>query len=288
LVAGATGRLGAVVEALVARGHSVRAMTRDPTSPATVPLREAGVELVHGDFEDRTSIEAAAEGVDALFAAGMAHRAGPDGELRHGLNLAAAAAAARVPHLVFVSGDGADPDSPVPLFRVKAEVEMRIRSLDIPHTILAPVYLMENLFNPWNLSALRKGMIPSPVAIDRPLQQVAVSDLVSLAVVAIERSAEFIDRRVKVASDELTGEQAAAAVSGVMGRRFEATRAQNEELPPGLRALFAWLERVGHGANIADLRRRYPEVGWHRYAEWVESQRSRFEELCAHASPVAH
>jgi uncharacterized protein YbjT (DUF2867 family) len=288
LVAGATGRLGVVVDALVARGHSVRAMTRDPTSPAASRLREIGGDLVYADFEDRASIEDAARGVDALFATGTAHRSGPEGELRHGRNLAEAAAAVGVPHLIFVSGDGADPDSPVPLFRVKAQVEEHIRSLGIPHTILAPAYFMENLFNPWNLPALRTGIVPSPVAIDLPLQQVAVADVAAFAALAIERPAEFRGRRIKVASDQLTGEQASAALSRVTGRSLEAARLRDEELPPGLRALFGWLEQVGHGADVGGLRRDYPEVGWQRYLDWAESQRARFEELCSHPSPVAH
>jgi uncharacterized protein YbjT (DUF2867 family) len=284
LVAGATGRLGVVVDVLVAHGHSVRAISRDPASPAAERLRRLGADIVRGDFENRASVEAAAAGADAVFATGTAHRSGPEGELRHGRNLAEAAAAAGVSHLLFVSGDGAEPDSPVPLFRVKAQVEERIRSLGIPHTVLAPVYFMENLFNPWNLPMLRQGRVPSPVAIDRPLQQVAVADLVSIAVLAIERPSEFIDRRIKVASDELTGEEAARAVSQVTGRGWDAARIQDEELPPSVRALFAWLEHVGHGADIGKLRHRYPEVGWHRYVDWVKSQRPRFEKLCPHPS----
>jgi len=39
LVVGATGRLGSIVETLIGRGHVVRAMTRDPGSPAALRLR---------------------------------------------------------------------------------------------------------------------------------------------------------------------------------------------------------------------------------------------------------
>src|SRR2546430_14500253 len=84
LVTGATGRYGAIGERLQARGHSVRAMTRDSRSPAAERLRAAGAEVVLGDFEDPATIAQAARGVDAVFATGTAHRAGLDGELRHG------------------------------------------------------------------------------------------------------------------------------------------------------------------------------------------------------------
>src|SRR5947209_103745 len=98
LVAGATGRLGGLVDVLLARGHAVRAMTRDLDSEGAAPLRRIGAELVFGDFDDPQSLERAASGADAVFATGTVHRAGPEGELRHGLNIADAASAAGVSH----------------------------------------------------------------------------------------------------------------------------------------------------------------------------------------------
>src|SRR4051794_20554482 len=187
LVAGASGRFGGIAELLLKRGHRVRAGIRDPHSPAAMQLQAIGAELVEADFDDPRSLEAAARGSDAVFASGTAHRAGPQGEATQGRNLAAALAGVAAPHLVFVSGDGAAPDSPVPLFRVKWEVEEAIRASAVPHTILAPTYLMENVFNPWNLPAIQAGVLPSPIPVDRPLQQTAVADLLSLAVLAIER-----------------------------------------------------------------------------------------------------
>src|SRR4029450_13918966 len=103
---------------------------------------------------DPAALEAAARGVDAVFASGTAHHVGPDGEARHGRNLAAAASAAGTPHLghvsgapaappdrVYASGDGAAPDSPLPLFRAKWEVEQGIGATGVAHTILAPPFL---------------------------------------------------------------------------------------------------------------------------------------------------
>ena len=280
LVAGATGRLGLVVDKLLVGGHSVRAMTREIDSPAAARLRGIGARVVYGDYDDVESIAAAAAGVDAVFATGTAHQAGPEGELRHGRNVADASAAAGVRHLVYSSGDGAAPDSPVPLFRVKFAIEEHIRSLGIEHTILAPVYFMENLFNPWNLSPLRAGTFPSPIATDRPLQQAAIGDVAAFAVLAIERPAEFAAQRIGIASDELSARQAAAALARVIERPLRAERIAADQLPPGLRALFAWLEEDGHHVNTPALHRRHPDIGWQRYSDWVQSQRSRLRSLC--------
>src|SRR5262245_5303007 len=82
LVAGAAGRFGGIIDLLLARGHAVRAATRDPARPATVRLAALGADLVRADFEDPGSLAAAARGVDAVFASGTAHKAGPGGEDR--------------------------------------------------------------------------------------------------------------------------------------------------------------------------------------------------------------
>src|SRR5215472_17286384 len=103
LVVGATGRLGHVVNELRARGHAVRATTRSPSSAAAYVLRSRSAEVVYGDLDDPASIVAAARGVDAVFAAGTLHRAGPEGDIRHGISITDAIRAARVPHFVYVS-----------------------------------------------------------------------------------------------------------------------------------------------------------------------------------------
>jgi uncharacterized protein YbjT (DUF2867 family) len=191
-----------------------------------------------------------------------------------------------VAHLIYSSGDGASEDSPLPLFRAKFEVEQHIRSLAIPHTVLAPVYFMENLFNPWNLSALAAGVFPSPIPVDTPLQQVAIADVAAFAASVIERPEQFVGERITIASDELTAVDAARSLSRVVGRDFDAEQVSPDHLPPGVSALFGWLERVGHDVDIEALHRRAPDVGWHTYETWADSQRPRFQELCPreHAS----
>jgi uncharacterized protein YbjT (DUF2867 family) len=285
LVAGATGRFGGIVDLLLAHGHAVRAAVRDPASPAAAGLTACGAEVIRADYEAPASLTAAARGVDAVFASGTAHRAGPDGERRHGRNLADALSAAGAPHLVFVSGAGADRHAGLPLFDAKRAVERRIAERGLPATVIAPVYLMENLFNPWNLAGIRAGFLPTPVPPGLPLQQVATADILALAVLAIERPGAFAGERIEVASDAPTGEQAAAVLSGVLGRGFIARQLPGAALPPGLAALFAWLERDPSPVDIGALHARYPDIGWHRYGAWAERQRARLAEVSRMAQP---
>jgi uncharacterized protein YbjT (DUF2867 family) len=269
LVAGATGRFGQITDLLLARGHAVRAATRSPGGPAAARLAALGAEVVRADFEDRRSLAAAAEGVSAVFASGTAHRVGPAGEERHGRNLADALAAAGAPHLVFVSGAGADRRTGVALFDAKIAVERRIAELGLPATVIAPVYLMENLVNPWNLAELRAGILPTPLPPARRLQQVATSDVLALAVLAIEQPHAVIGERIEVASDAPTGAEAASALTRILGREFTARQLPRADLPPGLIALFAWLDHDPSRVDIGALRGRFPDITWHRYGDWA-------------------
>jgi uncharacterized protein YbjT (DUF2867 family) len=268
-VAGATGRLGLPVALrLLDRGHRVRVLSRRPET------REwpAGAEPAGGDFDDPVSLRNAFEGADAVFAAGTAHRAGPYGEARHGIALAGAVQAAGVPHLVYVSGAGAERPTGVPVFESKRAVEERIGQLHLEATVLAPVYFMENAFNPWNLPALSARRFPLPLPGDRMLQQVAIEDIASFAVLALEQPHRFRGKRIELASDELSGREAAAALSRATQRPFDFEELAREALAPPLRILFDWLERVGTSVDIPALRSAHPEVRWHSFEEWAAGQ----------------
>src|SRR5437763_15611212 len=66
LVTGATGKVGhATARILLAEGHEVRALVRDPARAAGVVPE--GVELVAGDVTDPPSVARAAEGCEVVF-----------------------------------------------------------------------------------------------------------------------------------------------------------------------------------------------------------------------------
>jgi uncharacterized protein YbjT (DUF2867 family) len=269
LVAGATGRFGGICATLVDRGHRVRALTREPTAPAARKLAALGAEVVPGDYDHPGSLRAAMTGVDSVFASGTMHRAGPDGELRHGRNLAEAAHAAGVPHLVYVSGAGARPGTGVPVLEVKAAVEQHLGSLAVPHTIVAPAYLMENLFNPWNLGALRAGQVRTFVPATRKLQQIPVCDVTDFAVRTLEDPDRFVGRRIDIASDDLSAQEMAEILGGVTNRPFTIDQANPQDAGPGLASLFRWLDRSDASIDIDRVRREHPDVHWHTFEQWA-------------------
>ena len=276
LVTGATGKQGGhLVRELLARGHSIRALTRKPESAGAAALAARGVTIVTGDFEDQGSLERAARGVDTVFAMSTPFESGATTETREGINVVRAASAVGVSHLVYASVAGADRATGIPHFDSKFEVEQAIRRSGVPFTIVAPVFFMENFLPDWMAAGIAKGSIAMALPATRRLQQIAVADIAQFNALVIERRGSFLGQRIDIASDEVTSATVAAAISAASGRRIEyaalpidAVRQQNEDLA----RMFEWFDRVGYDADVVGLRLLYPEVDWHRFSNWAREQ----------------
>jgi len=268
LFCGATGRLAALTPLLLSHGHRILAATRHPSSPAARRLREAGAYLVRADFDDPASLRSAAAQADAVVAAGTAHAAGPDADIRHGRNIVDAARAARTGHLVYVTVAGASQLTGVPIIDSKHAVERYLRRSGVPHTVIAPAYFMENVWNPWNRAALAAGRWPSPVTRSRLLQQIPLADVLAFTVHVLESRDVTAGQRIEIASDQLTAGQAAGVISSLLSRPVQVAEPQPGQANP----LSTWLEQAGPAIDITALRRRYPQIGWHTFAEWAATQ----------------
>jgi uncharacterized protein YbjT (DUF2867 family) len=277
LVSGATGQQGgALARILLGRGHRVRAFVRRPDSFEAEELERLGAELAEGDFEEPSSIEAAARGMDALYIVATPFEAGMEAETRHGIAAADAAKAAGVEHLVYSSVADADKDTGIPHFDSKREVEKHIEGLGIPYTIVAPVYFMDNLLAPWTLPQLKEGKFQMALPPLRPLQQIALSDIASFTALVLENRKEFLDRRVDIASDELAGEEVAEILRRVTGKEIHYVELPLEQVRQAMgedgARMFEWFDEVGYSADIEALRREHPEVRWHTFEEWAKEQ----------------
>lgn len=273
LVSGATGQQGgAVAHALLSKGHRVKALTRKPDSEAARRLISAGADLVTGDLGDAASVLKAASGVDAMFLMGNANEAGPQEETRQGIIAADAAKAAGVGHLVYSSVADANTKTGIPHFDSKYLVEKHIAGLGIPYTISAPASFMENIVAPWSIGALRQGTFAFPLPRKRAIQLIALADIGAFGAALIERREQVFGQRFNLAGDELSGEEQAKILSQAMGRQINyqeiplaAARQQSEDVA----IMFEWFDRVGADADIAALRRDFPDVRWHRFADWA-------------------
>jgi len=87
VVTGATGKQGgAVVKILLARGHEVRAVTRDTASAKAGELSKAGVTLVRASFEDTAALTKVLEGATSFFAMTTPFEGGTQAETRQGIS----------------------------------------------------------------------------------------------------------------------------------------------------------------------------------------------------------
>lgn len=275
-VTGATGAQGgATARALLAAGHRVRALTRRPGSPAADILRGLGAEVRRADFDDRASLDDALAGADSLFAVTTPFGADTAVEARQGKTIVDAAAAARLGHVVLTSAAHADRGTGVPHYESKYLVEQHLRASGLPWTVIAPAAFMDNYASGWTLDGLRDGTFAWPMPTDRPLTLIPADDIGAFAALALQRRDEFTGRRIDIASDYRTPGQIAKTLAAATGRPVthqEVPLAYVRTRSADLAAMFEYFTTSGLDVDVAGLRRDYPEVGWHNFAEWADAQ----------------
>jgi uncharacterized protein YbjT (DUF2867 family) len=278
LVTGATGQQGgAVARALLKKGHKVRALTRKPDSQGALELKKLGAELAEGNFDDRDSLVRAMKGVEAVFIMGTPFEAGMDTETRQGIAAVdAAKAAGGIQHVVYTSVAGADQKTGIPHFDSKYRVEEHLVKSGLPYTIIAPVFFQENLVSPMFAGSLKsQGAVALALPAKRKLQQIGVEEIGDFGALVLERRDAFLGKRIDIASNELTGEQVANIFSRASGKPlgyFEVPLAQVRSFSEDMAIMFEWFDKVGYSADLAKLRRDYPEVGWRSFEDWARTQ----------------
>ncbi len=274
VVAGSTGKQGgAVVKALLERGHEVRAVTRNTDSAKARELSKAGVALVRASLEDTASLREALVGATSFFAVTTPFEGGPQAEMRQGISAADAAKAAGV-HLVFTSAGSANRQTGIPHFDSKFEVERHIAKIGVRATVLAPVYFMENLY--FGKEQLAKGIYAAPLPPTRKLAQVPVTDIGAVAVRLLEDPGRFAGKRFDLGSDELTGDDLRATLSRVTGRQFTYFQVPLEVIRQRMgedaAKMYEWFDRVGYSVDREALRREFPDIIFHDFESWVKAQ----------------
>jgi len=277
LVIGATGQQGgAVARLLLQKRHEVYALTRNTESetPKEQYLRNLGAKLIKGDLENPDSLEQATNGVDSVFLMGTPAGDGPEGETRRGKMMTDIAKEKKVAHLVYSSVASADKNTGIPHFESKYKVEQHIQNLGIPYTIIGPTFFMENLLT-YLKPGLEQGRLALPLSPSTILQHIALENIAEFSTLVLERRNSFLGKRIDIASDELTGEQAAKILSDELGRKIKYVQVPLEQIRQAsedIALMYEWYERVGTGIDITNLHQQYPEVNWRKFKDWVKSQ----------------
>lgn len=131
LVTGATGRIGGRAARLLhSRGLPLRLLVRDPLRAPEI----AEAEVVVGDYADPPSLDRAFAGCDTVFV--VSAKAPPGERAKLHENAFLAAKRAGVGHVVYLSLQGAVPDSSYPYARDHWRSERALQATGLPHTIL--------------------------------------------------------------------------------------------------------------------------------------------------------
>ncbi|KQU75075.1 NmrA family protein [Aminobacter sp. DSM 101952] len=222
LVFGATGRQGgSVANALLKAGWPVRALVLDSTKAASLQLRNAGVELVQGSFEETKVIRTAMKDAYGVFSVLPASLAAED-EVRHGISIADIAAETGINHFVYSSGASVGNElTGVPRFDAKPRIEAHIRQLDMTTTIIRPMIFMEMLVRPG--FGLDEGRLVSLIRPDHSIQLTSVEDIGRFVAAVLADKSRFGGATLKIASDRLTGRELEVLLSEASGRpiRYE-------------------------------------------------------------------
>lgn len=269
LVTGATGRQGGATAAhLLAGGWPVRALVRDPETPAAQALGRAGAQLFTGDLDDHGSLAAATAGTYGVFGV-TPDDDDPEREIRRGRTLAEAAAASGIAHMVFASVGGAERGSGISYWESKWQIEQHIHAIGLPATILRPVRFMENHAIPGlPLGGIVDGVLTHLFDPDVPVQLIAADDIGAFAALAFARPAAYLGEAIEIAGDELTPLQTVALISDVLEREITYRQVPVDAVGLGEDAARAFANERGlWQADIAALRERHPALL--HFATWL-------------------
>jgi len=105
---------------------------------------------------------------------------------------------------------------------------------------------------------------------------IAANDIGAFVALAFERPEEFIGKELEIAGSELTNLEAAQVFSRVLGKpiRFQKLPMPVVRMFLGreFQQMFHWFNESGFQADIAALRKDYPEIHLHTLEEWLREE----------------
>lgn len=263
-VVGATGAQGGGLARAILNdpdgGFAVRALVRDPGSDKARALAQMGAEVVAADIDDEASLKRAFQGAHGAYCVTFfwAHFS-PDKELAEAGNMARAAKAAGVKHVIWSTLEDtrrwvplSDNRMPtlmgkykVPHFDAKGEANRLFTEIGVPTTFLLTSFYWDNLIH-FGMGPKKgpdgKLAFTLPMG-NKKLPGIAAEDIGKCACGIFKKGAEYIGKTVGIAGEHLTGEQMAAALGKALGQEVR----YNAVTPEAYRAFgFPGAEDLGN------------------------------------------
>ena len=263
-VVGATGAQGGgLVRAILqdpAGGFAARAITRKASSDKAKALAQLGAEVVEADMDDVASLKKAFAGAyGAYCVTNFWEHFSPEKEQAHARNMAEAARAAGLKHVVWSTLEDtrrwvplSDDRMPtlggkwkVPHFESKGEIDHVWKDMGVPTTLLLTSFYWDNFIHfGMGPKAGPDGnlFIAFPIG-DRKMPGIAAADIGGCAYGIFKAGNEYIGKTVGIAGEHLSGSEMAAAFTKALGKKV----AYAEMAPEAYRALgFPGAEDLGN------------------------------------------
>jgi uncharacterized protein YbjT (DUF2867 family) len=305
-VMGATGAQGGgLVRAILNDkngGFKARAITRDANSEGAKALAKLGVEVAAANADDEKSLEKAFAGAYGAFCVTFFwHHLSPEQELAQAANMARAAKAARVQHVIWSTLEDTRKWVPlddnrmptihdkykVPHFDAKGEADDIFRKIDVPTTFLLTSFYWEN-FILFGMEPKRDPdgvlAITMPMG-DKKLSSIAAEDIGKAAYGIFKSGSKYIGKTVGIAGGHLSGKEFAAGMSKALGQEVR----YNDVSPDVFRSFgFPGADDLGNmfqfkrdfndyyvGARSIEFTKQLnPELK--SFEQWLEENKSRF------------
>jgi uncharacterized protein YbjT (DUF2867 family) len=215
---------------------AARALTRDVNSEKAKELARLGAEVVAADVDDGESLKRAFAGAYGAYCVTFywAHFS-PDREKAQAKAMAEAAKDAKLQHVIWSTLEDtrtfvplADARMPtlmgkykVPHFDAKGEADAYFTELGLPVTFSYASFYWENfIFFGMGPKKGPDGVLALNLPIgNKKMTGIAADDIGKCAYGIFRRRAEFLGKRVGLASDQLTGAQMAAAMGKALGKQ---------------------------------------------------------------------
>lgn len=220
-VVGATGRQGsAVVRHLLHDRWRVRALTRDPSGPVARALGDHGAEVQRVDTEDIGSLRRAFEEAHGVFNVQNPMTGSAEAEVRQGGNVAAAAAASGVSHVVYGAAGVGDEVTGIGSWDSKLAVSERFRDLGLRVTVLRPMAFMELMTDKGYYPSVGVWhLMPKLMGGSRPVGWLCTDDLGAVAARVFADPESWGNRSLSLVSDVQSIDACRQIWAEVCGRR---------------------------------------------------------------------
>ncbi len=219
LVTGITGHVGgATAQSLLAKGHKVRALVRDPGKAAD--WASQGVELVQGDFSDAATLAAALKGVEGAYL-----MMPPNFAPQRGFPEAKAIVANYVealrrtppPRAVVLSSIGSEKPHGLGLITATHLLEEGLADVTFPIAFIRAGSFFENAIPLLPIAAQSGHLYSFYQPVDRAVPSIATRDIGALAAKLLADSS-WSGRRLIELGSAYTPAQLASAMAEVLGR----------------------------------------------------------------------